>query len=488
MTRDAKFPKPRLLPLAHCLLAVVFFGLALPSLASARPRVVIETPKPGAVVRGHAPFTAAATRGAKRVVFYVGGRRVFTDSRRPWRASSSSVISQRRFGTGRRRLGVVAIYPRGVSAKSARTAVVRPASAGDSDRSAPSLSWRAPTAERRVSGVLRGTACEAISRDNRTVQRVRFSVDGRALNDEYKAPYNCEFDTRRVADGRHRLVARAYDTAGNTTVRFLHVVVDNDSDKEPPTGSGDGSAEPSWASGFGGGDFTEWSWWGQGDSRYTGLSVVNPAAADIPERNGKAARFAVTPDDAADGRIHSKVYKDFHLGSGSRTNWRKPDPSGSYRAWYYVPRDYSVKSGKWLNVMQFKDQYWHGAAGGSEQSDPTWWVEFGRASDYGADASRSDAPVAVAKHWKDWDIHSEGVHPGERVEVPLGRWFEIRAEVYRGDRIAFYADDKLLTVGRQADYPVGQFHQGSFNWIYGIGHYGTNPGRFYADNASFAPR
>lgn len=490
MTRSACSPRLRLFRPALHLLTVALVSLVVPSLAVAKPRVVIKTPEVGAVIRGHAPFTAAATRGAKRVIFYVDGRPVFTDARRPWRANRSSVISERRFGVGRRRLAVVAVYPNGARAKSTRSAIVRPARASStsSDRSAPTVSWKAPTAGRTVSGRLGGSACEVVARDDRRMHRVDFYLDGKPLNDQHEAPYNCDFDTRRVTDGRHRLTAKAYDLAGNSTSRSVDVLVDNVPAEEPPPEPGGGAAEPSWVSGFEGGDFGEWSWWGQGDSRYAGLSVVDPAEAGIPERNGKAARFAVTSSDVAAGRIHSKVYKDFHLGSGSRTNWRKTDPSGTYRASYYVPRDYSAQSGKWLNVMQFKDQYWHGAAGGSEQSDPTWWLEFGRASDYGASASRSDAPVAVVKHWKDWETHREGVHPGERVEVPLGRWFEIRAEVDSGDQIAFYVDDKLLNVGRDADYPVGQFHEGSFNWIYGIGHYGTNPGELFTDDSSFTPR
>ncbi len=238
------------------------------------------------------------------------------------------------------------------------------------------------------------------------------------------------------------------------------------------------------------GDFSEWTWWGDGDPGYTGLAVVDPSNEGIPAFRGRAARFQLTADDIAAGRIHSKVYGDFHEGGGDRTNWSTSNVSGTYQASYYVPDNYSVTDdagdNKWVNIFQFKDQYWETTPGGAETSDPTWWIELGRASDYGVSASRVDAPVAIVKHWQDWEMHPEkGYHPGTPVEVPRGRWFEIRAEVRQGDRIDFYVDGKLLNTGFASDYPVGNFHSGSFNWIFGVGHYSTNPGYLYSDESSY---
>lgn len=110
-----------------------------------------------------------------------------------------------------------------------------------------------------------------------------------------------------------------------------------------------------WLSGFETGNFTEWDWWGTGDSRYTGHSVIDPSTEGVPYQQGtKVGRFEVTPTTSANGNYHSKLYKNFHYGSGDKTTWSTADVSGEYRAWYYLPSGYSMSydgSGEYVPVQ-----------------------------------------------------------------------------------------------------------------------------------------
>ncbi len=53
-------------------------------------------------------------------------------------------------------------------------------------------------------------------------------MDGKPLNTETVAPYHCAFDTTQVADGWHRLEARALDAAGKLSVTRVPVEVRNE--------------------------------------------------------------------------------------------------------------------------------------------------------------------------------------------------------------------------------------------------------------------
>ena len=53
------------------------------------------------------------------------------------------------------------------------------------------------------------------------------AVDGASLNTESDAPWNCSFDSTKVADGSHTLSATAYDAAGNSSSASVTVNVAN---------------------------------------------------------------------------------------------------------------------------------------------------------------------------------------------------------------------------------------------------------------------
>jgi hypothetical protein len=95
------------------------------------------------------------------------------------------------------------------------------------DTTAPTVSWKVPTAGATVSGRIQGSACEANAGDNRRVSRVVMKADGVTLNTENDAPWNCSFNSTRVSDGSHTLTATAYDAAGNSRSASVTVTVAN---------------------------------------------------------------------------------------------------------------------------------------------------------------------------------------------------------------------------------------------------------------------
>ncbi|MDX6696633.1 MAG: hypothetical protein QOE65_30 [Solirubrobacteraceae bacterium] len=92
------------------------------------------------------------------------------------------------------------------------------------DGAAPRLVVLSPRPRASVSGVVRA---RTRVRDNRSIRRVVFRVNGRRLAVRSHAPYSVRFDTRRMRNGRHTLRATAYDAAGNYRSRVVRFIVRN---------------------------------------------------------------------------------------------------------------------------------------------------------------------------------------------------------------------------------------------------------------------
>jgi hypothetical protein len=246
-------------------------------------------------------------------------------------------------------------------------------------------------------------------------------------------------------------------------------------------------AKPTWSDGFESGDFSGWSWWGQGVPNWGHVAVVDPAAERIPPASGgHVARFETTREDVSRGIDDAKIFRIFGAGSGPA---RKPpkDVSGTYRVIYYFPKTYRVPNKTYVNAFQFKEK-WH-QGGGIEGSRPLWWINLGNAAEWrhkgGPAPKRADAPVAfINREDNDWKRS-----PRVRA-VPLGRWVEFRAEVVQGKRIDFYVDGHLLETARASEYPVSPFRgRRSIQWEFGVGNYsGGANGPMYADDGAFVPR
>lgn len=344
----------------------------------------------------------------------------------------------------------------------------------------------------------------------RTTPRARavsFWVDGRRMNVDRRPPWRFDsggLKTRRaLSPGVHKLKVRAWWRVGSRdfareTSRWVKVRPTT-TRPEPtptpaptPTVSSTSIAGADWGSDFESGDFREWSWWGQGDSSYTGHSVVDPADRGVPRLSGRAARFQTTDSDIAAGRLNSKLYKFFHSGTGDRTNFTPKSATGTYSARYYIPSNYSIPStrvngrNRYVNIFQWKDNYWLDSSKTRETSDPTWWLELGSAGAYGVDGVRSDHPVALVHHWQDWTKgYADYRYPMNPVPVPLGRWFQVEAKVVEDEYIDFFVDGKHLVRAENRSWPVGTWHQGSFQQIFGVGHYATNAGSLMVDQVTY---
>jgi chitodextrinase len=290
---------------------------------------------------------------------------------------------------------------------------------------------------------------------------------------------------------RYTYRVTAYDRRGNESRPSSEVSAVPTAASTSPGSGTPVSPLSAWRSGFETGDFREWDWWGQTQPEQypSTMGVVDPTTRGVPYKAGtKVGWFQTTPQDIAVGRYHAKLYKYFHSGAGDRPNWSCPNVSGTYRAWFYLPSNYAVLNSNAVVLFQFKDQYWINRATGEETSSPTWWLALKSPADAGVAAPRADYPVAVVEHWDYWNLDPGYAHPGLRVLAPLGRWFEVRAEVYDKDHIEFYLDGQQLATGSNSHYPVGCSHPDSFNWIFGIGQYSSSPGVLYADEASYTPR
>jgi hypothetical protein len=246
-----------------------------------------------------------------------------------------------------------------------------------------------------------------------------------------------------------------------------------------------------WQSDFSAGNFSGWSWWGQGQRSIWGhISVVTPASVGVPKLSGRyIARFQTTRADLVHGRLNAKLYKWFDVQTPD--GQRPPsDVSGNYSASYYLPKGFAMRSTKtWINMFQFKEQYQ--PADGPSRSDPLWWVQIGKASwakGYpgaswvGPKPSRPDAPVLFLNHWNNgW--HHQVVFAA----APVGRWFQIMAALHQDDRIDFYLDGHGFARADASEYPVSPFHARSQSWIFGVGDYGdANAGPLYVGRASFS--
>jgi len=103
------------------------------------------------------------------------------------------------------------------------------------DQTPPTVSITAPASVSTVSGT---TTVSANASDNVGVTGVQFKLDGNLLGNRLtSAPYTYAWDTTKVANGNHTLVALASDAAGNTTTSTSVIVNVNNSigDTTPPT-------------------------------------------------------------------------------------------------------------------------------------------------------------------------------------------------------------------------------------------------------------
>jgi hypothetical protein len=101
------------------------------------------------------------------------------------------------------------------------------------DRVKPTASITSPKNGATVSGTV---TVSATATDNTGVAKVELLVDGVVNQVDAEVPYSFSWDTRTKPNGRHTLVARSWDAAGNSkTSTVVAVTVDNH--RSGPAGS-----------------------------------------------------------------------------------------------------------------------------------------------------------------------------------------------------------------------------------------------------------
>jgi len=104
---------------------------------------------------------------------------------------------------------------------------------------APVVSFKAPLNNQTVSGTISGGACEALVASTATVARVHFFIDDLktpvAAADK-ASPWRCNLDTTKLANGSHKLIARAYDVNNAADSTRITINVQNSATQAPSSG------------------------------------------------------------------------------------------------------------------------------------------------------------------------------------------------------------------------------------------------------------
>jgi subtilisin family serine protease len=121
-------------------------------------------------------------------------------------------------------------YGRVNAARAVAAAVV----AVPSDTTSPTVSITSPASGSTVSGI---TTVGITASDNTGVSRVDLYIDGALYASDAASPFAAAWDTTRMTDGSHTLVARAYDPVGNMAVSttVTATVWNGGADATPPS-------------------------------------------------------------------------------------------------------------------------------------------------------------------------------------------------------------------------------------------------------------
>jgi hypothetical protein len=195
---------------------------AAPAFAAGAPTVAVTAPRDGETLSGSVALAADASGDSDivQVKWYVDGVQVASDGDgAPWTRDWDSAG----IANGQHRVFAKAKDATGAWGTSATVAFTVDNAATPVDAIAPTVSVSAPNGGATVSGPAVPLSADAF--DNDVVVRVKWYVDGvEVRSDGDGAPWTRPWDSSAVADGDHRVMAKARDAAGNwgasTSVRF----------------------------------------------------------------------------------------------------------------------------------------------------------------------------------------------------------------------------------------------------------------------------
>ena len=213
------------LRIASCSLAVS--AAMMPMGATAAPTVDFVKPSSGATLSGSIQSSACEVRGSKirRVRFFLGSTALNTESESPWNCN----LDTRKFSDGSHTLRAVAYDSAGASRSTQISVNIR------NSTSSGSVSFKTPAANGTLSGnISASSACEVVGSN---IKGVQFYLDSTALNKEGGAPWNCNIDTTKFANGIHTLKAVATYADGKTGSAQIPVSIKNGTSTTPTSES-----------------------------------------------------------------------------------------------------------------------------------------------------------------------------------------------------------------------------------------------------------
>lgn len=186
-----------------------------PSTDTTPPTVSITSPASGALLRGTATLTSAASDnvGVVKVEFYVDSVLKGTVTTSPYSFAWDTTTSS----DGTHALSAKAYDAATNVGTSAAVSVT-------TDNTAPAAAITAPTASSYVRGTV---TISATASDANGISLVEFDLDGAPLGTDTTSPYTVSWDTSTAAETMHALTAKATDTPGNVgTSPAISVTVD----------------------------------------------------------------------------------------------------------------------------------------------------------------------------------------------------------------------------------------------------------------------
>ncbi|HEX2199029.1 MAG TPA: heparin lyase I family protein, partial [Burkholderiales bacterium] len=253
----------------------------------------------------------------------------------------------------------------------------------------PVVSFSQPTSGATLKGTINQTAaCEV---KGTGISQVKFYLDSTALNTELTAPYLCNLDTTKFANGSHTLMAVASNSAGSTTTQVA-VKIDNSTSETPPPPT---------------------------SSAVDPADVINQARASVPFRDQRGYntqvinKYIQAPDIPETG-IHGSVLSNGEsLRLGKETDPR--DSSKKALAFQLAPGD-PVTSGSHRAEIKFPENM---------SNDKVYWIAFRHyVNDWGTLPTSDVAIIAM-------QLHSSGsptsLSPAVKIVSKGGRTFLVEA-------------------------------------------------------------
>ena len=189
-----------------------------PNVTSSAPTVSITSPASGATVSGTITITTNVSANTTRVQFSVDGA---SAGAAVTSAPFSFSLNTATLSNGSHSLTASASTAGGQTATSAPVSITVN---NASPPAPPTVSITSPASVTTVSGTIAVTA-NATSANG--VAKVEFYLDNSLQATDTTAPYTWNWNTTSVTDGSHTIIAKAYDSAGNSATASATVTVSN---------------------------------------------------------------------------------------------------------------------------------------------------------------------------------------------------------------------------------------------------------------------